>query len=96
MMPWPKLMMTPVTSSQPPHRTVAARNRSVRPARSDSHSKATIRIRAVGSSHDTWPPKSESKSRLHPVAPHLLVPPAAPAPPVTLPVSFPVIRPSPL
>ncbi len=93
-MPAMKLNVSPVTSSQPPHSSSAARVRSVRGRRRVTTSPAASRISAAGSSQATWPPISLSNSRLQPVWPHMPVPP--PPPPPTLPVSLPVSRPKPL
>ena len=43
-----KLSTSPATTSHPPHRIAAARVRSVRAARRDTHSMATMAIRAAG------------------------------------------------
>ncbi len=94
MMPWAKLNMSPVTTSQPPHRSRAARVRSVRGARRVHHSPASPNNRAAGISQAIWPPISELNMRLQPVAPQA---PAWPVPPpMTLPASLPVSRPKPL
>jgi len=43
-----KLSTSPATSSQPPNITAAARVRSVRPARRDTHSMTRKAIKAAG------------------------------------------------
>ncbi len=88
-MPAIRLKVRPVTTSQSPHITNAARVRSTRGARRVSHSPATRNSRDAGSSHAIWPPISPSNSLVRPVAPQ-------PLPPPTLPVSLPVSRPNPL
>ena len=47
-MPDMKLSTTPATTSQPPHSSAAARVRSVRPARRDTHSMTRKAISAAG------------------------------------------------
>ena len=58
-----------VTTVQPPHSSSAARTRSVRGARRVSHSPATSRISAAGSSQEIWPPISALNSRVSPAWP---------------------------
>ncbi len=93
MIPLARLMTNTVTTSHPPHRTMAPRARSVRGRLRHSHSVPTATITAAGMSHEIWVPKSSPKKRNSPVGPHR--DPSAPAPP-TLPLSLPEIRPSPL
>jgi hypothetical protein len=81
-------------TSHEPHKIRAARSRSVRARRRVYTNPTTSRISAAGSSHEIWPPISESNSRVSPVAPHRS--PVPPNPPPTLPVSLPVSRPRPL
>ena len=88
-MPFMKLNVAAVTSSQPPHSSSAARSRSVRGARPATHRPAISSTRAAGSSQATWPPISAPNNRVRPVAPQPFIPP-------TLPVSSPVSRPNPL
>jgi hypothetical protein len=88
MMPFMKLNTRPVTTSQPPQSSAAARARSVRGARPRSTSRATRKTSAAGSSHEIWPPISLLNKRVQPVSPQLDGP--------TLPVSEPVRRPKPL
>ena len=89
-----KLKVRPVTSSQPPQISSAAR-RSVRGARRGDQNPPASRSSAAGSSQAIWPPISLANSRGRPVAPHMPPLPPAPPPP-TLPVSSPVSRPRPL
>ena len=85
--------------SQPPHSRAAARVRSVRIARRDTHTMAANAISAAGSSQLIWPPNSEANSRVMPVDPPKAEPPPprppAPPPPIE-PVSLPSSRPRPL
>ena len=93
MMPWARLMTSPVETSEPPHSSSAARSRSVRRARMVMASRTAPITRAPGRSHDIMFPNSALKRRVSPVGPHML---PATLPPPTLPVSLPVIRPKPL
>jgi hypothetical protein len=58
-----------VTITQPPHSSAAARIRSVRTARRDTHARPARQISAAGSSQLICPPNSLWNSRSSPVAP---------------------------
>ena len=104
MIPCMKLKTRPVTTSQEPQMSTAARFPSVRAARRVPQSRTPMKKRAAGRSQEICVPISEPKSRVMPVEPHMLppAPPPAPVPvpktwpPTTLPRSLPVIRPRPL
>ena len=69
MMPFMKLNTAPVTSSQPPHSSAAARMRSVRALAQLNHSSAASAISAAGSSQLIWPPMSLANSLVRPAEP---------------------------
>lgn len=91
-----KLKTTMVITSEPPHARNAARAVSVRRAFQVTTTPATSSSSAAGRSQEIWLPISELNIRSMPVSPHWLPPPPIPPPPPTLPVSSPLIRPSPL
>ncbi len=93
MMPWAKLMVSPMPARQPPQSRKAARSWSVRLARHVRSNTTAPRRSAPGSSQDIMLPNWGLKRRVRPVGPHML--PAWVEPP-TCPASFPVNRPNPL
>src|SRR5262249_46119947 len=91
-----KLSTRPATSSQPPHRIAAARVRSVRAARRDTHSMTTRAIRAAGISQLICPPHCAVNRRVMPVPPPNGPPPPPPnAPPAPFPPGPPPRAPPP-
>ena len=98
MIPVIRLKTAPVTSSQPPQSSAAARRRSVRAPRLDTHISRTTEISAAGSSQLICPPRSDPNSRVRPAWPLNagLPPPRPPPPKPTEPVSLPSSRPRPL
>src|ERR1700722_11578147 len=71
-------------STQPPQMNTAARIRSVRAARQDTHTMNARATSAAGSSQLIWRPNSDWNSLNTPVAP-----PVLPRPPVSSPSSLP-------
>ncbi len=80
-MPDMKLSTRPATTSQPPQISAAARVRSVRAARRDSHSAAAQAIRAAGISQLICPPHSAPNRRVMPLPPPNPPPPNPPGVP---------------
>src|SRR5947209_10456159 len=72
MIPWPRLNVAAVITSQPPHRSMAARVRFVRRAPRVITSVAASSSTAAGSSQLICPPYSALNIRIHPVGPHRL------------------------
>ena len=79
-----KLKTRPVTTSQEPQISTAARRPSVRGARRVPQSSTPRKKSAAGRSQEICVPISEPKSRVMPVEPHML-PPAPPPAPVPVP-----------